>query len=142
MMTRTVSIENEWQTTEMTAMACGACGIPWMVPTVFYRERKKTGEGFFCPNGHSRVFRKTTEEELRERITRIEGERDRAERGRQYQMEEKQTAKRQAAAQKGLRTRQRNQILRGLCPQCGHMFKGVRRHMQRKHPSLLKELQR
>lgn len=126
----------------MTAITCGKCGIPWSVPENWRQARRKDGVTFYCPNGHPRVYRKTVEDELREKVERLQSERDRAEAGRQHQMREKRLAQRQAAAQKGLRTRMRNQILRGLCPQCGHVFKGVRRHMQRKHPALLQELKR
>ncbi len=127
---------------KMTAITCGECGIPWSVPENWRQERRKDGVTFYCPNGHARVYRKTVEDELREQVERLQGERDRAEAGRLHQMAEKRLAKRQAAAQKGLRTRLRNQILRGLCPQCGETFRQVRRHILRKHPDLLKELRR
>jgi|HubBroStandDraft_4_1064222.scaffolds.fasta_scaffold00027_65 hypothetical protein len=48
-----------------TRMACGECGIEFDVPEHFYKERKENGKGWYCPNGHSRVFRESDLDKMR-----------------------------------------------------------------------------
>jgi len=42
---------------EMAPMICGECGIEYDIPQARYNDLKKTGDTFYCPNGHARVFR-------------------------------------------------------------------------------------
>jgi hypothetical protein len=41
----------------IVAIACGKCGIDYGVAEARYEELRETGETFYCPNGHPRVFR-------------------------------------------------------------------------------------
>lgn len=37
-------------------MVCGKCGIPFSVPTNYHNKLRETGETWYCPNGHARVY--------------------------------------------------------------------------------------
>lgn len=51
-------------------LGCGKCGITFCVPERFYDDRKKTKDGWSCPNGHVRYFTTSTEEKLRGELAR------------------------------------------------------------------------
>ena len=55
-------------------MCCGQCGIVFWVPQSFYDERMNDGDDWKCPNGHTRVFRKTKVVSLQEDIDRLKKE--------------------------------------------------------------------
>ena len=40
----------------MTNMTCGECGIAYSMPDAKYADLRKTGDTFYCPNGHARHF--------------------------------------------------------------------------------------
>lgn len=67
-----VVINNE----QYERMSCGQCGIVFYVPEHFREERLNDGDGWHCPNGHSRVFTEPKveilEKQLDEKIALIE----------------------------------------------------------------------
>jgi len=38
---------------------CPNCGIAYGAPQAFFRRKDENNEGWFCPNGHSVVFKKS-----------------------------------------------------------------------------------
>ena len=91
------------------------------------QEKLDNGEGFHCPNGHARVYSKSTVDRLREELAaanrtntsladRVNTERVRAE---------------QAEAAKA---RLEKRVRSGLCPCCKRSFVNLKRHMATKHP--------
>jgi len=113
---------------EMTRLSCGNCGIEFDVPTHFYKElREIKGKGWYCPNGHSRVFGESDSDILRR-------ERDLL---RQRLAEKDDTiarVEREKAAVQGQVTKLKKRAQRGVCPCCNRTFLNVARHMQSKHP--------
>lgn len=111
---------------ELTYMECGKCGVTFAMPEILREECERSGNGWYCPNGHPRVYRKTVREKLREAE-------DALARSRAY-------ADQLEASNRGLRganTRQRNQLKRvkhGVCPCCKRSFQNLVRHMETKHP--------
>lgn len=55
-------------------MECGECGVDWTVSEKFYEGLKETKKTFYCPNGHARVFAKSTSDILREKVNEKEQE--------------------------------------------------------------------
>lgn len=49
-------------------VSCGECGVIWGMPVAMLEERRADGKGFFCPNGHCRVYLKTTARKLQEQL--------------------------------------------------------------------------
>lgn len=118
--------------TEFHHMCCGDCGIEFHVPEHFYEERRKTGKGWHCPNGHPRVFRESDadrfrreRDQARQDLARIEQERE----------EQRRRAERAEAATKKLKKR----ASAGTCPCCSRTFQNMATHMKRQHPGFVQE---
>ena len=47
---------------------CNKCGIEFWVPTRLMNERRKDVGEFFCPNGHSLMFKKESEEAIQSNL--------------------------------------------------------------------------
>lgn len=108
-------------------MCCGECGIEFTVPEHFYKERREEGKGWFCPNGHERVFRETD-------VAKLTRERDLLAQRIAQRDDEIAETRRQLTAQKGVTTRLRNRAAAGVCPCCNRSFVALTRHMATKHP--------
>ncbi len=54
----------------------GCCGVTVLLPEVFIPERRKTGETFYCPNGHPRVYKETELDRARKQLESITKQRD------------------------------------------------------------------
>ena len=115
---------------EMQGMCCGECGIEFTVPQHFYDERRKTGKGWHCPNGHPRVFRESDadkfrreRDQARQELARVEQEReDQRKRAEKAEHREKKLKKRTSA---------------GTCPCCSRTFSNMAEHMKRQHPEFV-----
>lgn len=46
-------------------LVCGKCGIEFAVPNHWQEKRLESGESFWCPNGHERVFNPTRVDSLK-----------------------------------------------------------------------------
>lgn len=62
---------------ELVEVTCGGCGCSFAIAERRYAELKKTGETFYCPNGHPRVFTVHPTKEEKE-IERLRDQRDAA----------------------------------------------------------------
>ncbi len=116
----------------MTTMCCGQCGIEFQVPDHFYKERRETGKGWYCPNGHTRVFRETDLDKMRR-------ERDNA-------VQQKVRAEQEAAHAELMRLKAEREMKRlkkraaaGTCPCCNRTVIQMSRHMKTKHPEFVAE---
>ena len=45
-------------------VVCNDCGIEFWVPTRLMKERRKDAREFYCPNGHTLMFKKPSENEV------------------------------------------------------------------------------
>lgn len=109
-------------------MACGECGVSFLVPDYFYKERLHSGKGWYCPNGHNRVFKESKVSQLEKKL---EQERQSTLRWQNNFEEEK----RKHAATKGSLTKIKTRVAAGVCPCCNRTFKNLARHMKCKHPA-------
>ena len=109
--------------TEMTPMQCGECGIEFHVPETWRAEKKQTGRGWYCPNGHSRVYKESDVDAMRR-------ERDKA------VQEQARLAEEVAVKEKEV-ARLKKRSSAGVCPCCTRTFTNMARHMKTKHPELL-----
>lgn len=124
---------------DFVEMKCGVCAIRFCMTREFY-SIAKSGAGritWFCTNGHERTFTvgPTTEETLRkERDTlkqqlAYKDDRIRAE------TTQREYAQNQARAYKGVATRVKNRVGKGVCPCCNRTFANLHRHMAGQHPT-------
>lgn len=113
----------------MTRMICGKCGIEFDVPEPWRAEKEKTGEGWNCPNGHSRVYRETELDKVKKENEQLKLAKQRAE-------ERERIARAEQQGEQRKRVRAENKLKRvkcGVCPDCNRSFTNLRRHMATKH---------
>jgi uncharacterized Zn finger protein (UPF0148 family) len=127
------------RTTTLEIILCTSCGITFAAPDFFLEARRKTGDLFYCPNGHGRVYRESEldkarkeADQLRTQLTASRDQRNAAEAA-------ADTARRSAAATRGHLTRERRRSAAGVCPCCHRSFKQVRAHMRGQHPDFVTE---
>ena len=113
---------------------CGECGVTFAMPELLLNARRKDGQGFYCPNGHCRVFTETEAQRLQRKLEgaqrhagRLAAERD--------QLEASNRAQRAATTRaRNQRDRLKTRARAGVCPCCNRTFKQLAAHMTAKHP--------
>lgn len=130
-----MSVKNESRTYKynrtitLVVMVCGECGVAFGLEEDYRQERLNDHQlGWYCPNGHSRVFTgKTPAQKLEDEL--------KAERDYQAMLQARlDQAEASRRAFKGQATRLRNRALAGECPVCGQHLRDLSRHMGRMHP--------
>lgn len=112
----------------LVQMSCGECGVVFAVPGYFQRERKETGKGWYCPNGHCRVYRESDSDRLRRELEQAQK--------RNAQLAWQIASERVTAKKEQARIMKRANA--GVCQHCHRTFYNVVRHMKTKHPKELK----
>lgn len=96
---------------------------------------RRSGQVFHCPWGHAQRFTlgpseaellRKERDTLKQRVAMVENQAEEDREGRRF-------AERQAAAFKGVATRTRNRISKGVCPCCNRTFANLQAHMASKH---------
>lgn len=121
-------------TVQLVHMCCGECGIHFAVDQNKYKRCKDIGEGWFCPNGHNRVFSKPHNKELEDRIKKLETSNQHLRTARENLHSELTIQKHKTAAEKAAKTRLKNRVKHGVCPCCNRTFRQLAEHMKTKHP--------
>jgi hypothetical protein len=93
---------------DMEELVFSCCGAVAWLPRTFLRDKRETGEKFFCPNGHNRVFKET--------------------RGDRLQKELDESKKRLAAKELKIQG-----LTEGKCPFCWKTVKDLSGHIERNH---------
>lgn len=121
-MTRTYT-----ETVTLQEIECCACGVTFAFPQRLHKECMSTGKAFYCPNGHSQVYREREEVRLSKQL-QIEQSR--------YKQLEMQFTSVQDQLQATKRELQRHEkrVANGVCPCCNRSFVQLQRHMKAKHP--------
>ncbi len=102
----------------------GGCGMAFAMTQQFYDQTHRTGETWYCPKGHPRVWggdsieRKLQKEQARSVAL---GDQLRA------AIEDAETAR-------VALIRERSRIANGVCPCCNRSFENVARHIKGQHP--------
>lgn len=110
---------------------CCKCGTVFAMEQSLNKDRHKTGDSFYCPNGHSMIYRDTAAEKIKKMEKALEAERSNA----QWWRKEAEAKARSLAATKGVLTRTKNRIHNGVCPCCNRSFENLERHMKNQHPN-------
>jgi hypothetical protein len=125
---------------------CITCGVVFFVPAQFKAQRRNDAKSFYCPSGHSMVYREGEADKLRKQLqaaeARAEQERKDKEWYKQRQADERaarETTERRLSAAKGQQTKLRNRIKNGVCPCCTRTFSNLQRHMATQHPEFTPE---
>lgn len=125
--TRDVMVE-----THIHVIECANCNIDFGIGDDFMRRRREDHESFYCPNGHTNVYNGRTDVEIeRDRLRRqLEVANTRA----TAATDQAQTAERRRRAEKAAKTRLKNRISKGVCPECNRFFRNVFDHIHTEHP--------
>jgi hypothetical protein len=113
---------------EFALLSCGACGIRWLTPKRFDDDKREGGGNFYCPNGHSRVYRDSTTDQLRRERDHLRQQMARVE-------DEKREAEQKAEAAARALQRHKKRAAAGTCPCCKRTFANMARHMKSQHPN-------
>lgn len=134
---REVVVEGRWHAEK----TCPVCGISYYVPMAFEREQERLGAkgGWYCPNGHKRVYRESSENILRrerDNLAQRIAEKDDEIR---HQSELAAANERRVSAAKGQITKLKKRAANGVCPCCNRTFANLANHMSNKHPGFISE---
>jgi hypothetical protein len=124
-------------TTCLETTSCGECGIPFAAPEdLLCRCRQDSSINFWCPNGHSLVFRVSENDQLKKQLKSSQKSRDALSAALTHERDQHQAARRQAAAYKGQLTKARKRAGAGVCPvkECHRTVSQLADHMKVKHP--------
>lgn len=124
---RSLSIELEF-----TAVTCGECAAVFAVPEAVERSWRRSGQTWYCPSGHPRVFSDT----LQKKIDALE--RDKAALVSRLDAErcQRQQAEKALTSERGKVTKLKKRVAAGVCPCCNRSFQNLRKHMVSKHPEV------
>lgn len=120
---------------------CPTCGVSYGLTSEYEKRRRADGKSWLCPNGHWVTYMKSDLD--REREARKAAEREAAAMAaearcarRQWKEEQDrhQSTRRSLAATKGVVTRVKRRVGKGVCPCCNRTFQNLARHMESKHP--------
>jgi len=122
--------------TEMVTIYCYKCGIAFCVTKDFDTKKlEHRDQNFYCPEGHEQHYiGKSDLDKMKEKLRRSELETEQAEKALKSQKKYTKEVEKQRAAFKGVVTRTKNRISKGVCPCCNRLFKNMQRHMETKHP--------
>lgn len=124
---------------EMELKNCPVCFIVYAAPVQLMNARRRDGEAFYCPNGHSLSFKDNENDRVRRERDRLKQENARLEDAVAAQRRNREAAERQAAAYKGQATKLRARVSNGVCACCNRSFANLRRHMETQHPTFKAE---
>lgn len=122
-MSTTIQINSTLETIE-----CPSCGILFAMPARTLLECRDNGREFFCPNGHSAVFRKSEVQRLKEALE---------EKGQLLISAQCEVAKQKQIVDELSSVAAR--VKNGVCPCCNRTFQNLMRHMKNKHPEIEKK---
>ena len=85
------------------------------------------------------VSAQTDAERERNRANRLQSQLDQQQARARDLLEERGQLERRLSAQRGVLTRVKNRIIKGVCPCCNRHFADLSRHMQTQHPDFASE---
>jgi Zn finger protein HypA/HybF involved in hydrogenase expression len=119
---------------ELTTLDCAHCGIVFGISTQLEKRRRKDGEAFYCPNGHSNVFTPSELEKAKKEVERLKSSVTFFQGRLRDESNAHDGTRRSLAATKGQLTKVKNRVHAGVCPYCHRHFTALERHMASKHP--------
>ena len=115
----------------MKILECATCGCSFGLTELYEKNRREDHVGFYCPNGHSNVFRGESDADKYKRL--MEQAQSRVN-SLQVQVESVQRSK--DRVERTLKTMKKRAAV-GVCPCCNRTVSQLARHMQSKHKEFL-----
>lgn len=118
----------------LATTVCPACGVTFAMPEHMRSSRLQDGKNFFCPGGHSIVFRDGENDKLRKQVAKLTSDIDQQRAATREARDKAEAAERRVTAQKAVVTRMKNRAAKGHCPCCDKLFPDLESHMKDAHP--------
>lgn len=120
----------------MAWLSCSRCKERFALNDETEATLRKSSATFHCPWGHQQHFPlgPTETDLLRKERDTLKQQAARLEDERRRQRERAEAAERSAAAYRGVATRTRNRVSKGICPCCNRTFANLANHMKGQHP--------
>lgn len=123
----------------MANLQCYKCGVVFGLEQGFQRQRLEDHGQFYCPNGHAQWYSGKTDKEqeidrLSQELRIVTSSRDFHRSRAADEARAAETARRSAAASRGVVTKVKRRIKKGVCPCCNRYFRDLHQHMQGQHP--------
>jgi len=113
--------------TELTVHTCPSCYVLYAVPKVMTDRKERDGGEWFCPNGHTVVYKETVADKLRR-------ERDLLKQQLAEKDDEIRAIRNQRNAETAKLANLQKRSAAGTCQCCHRTFSQLARHMKTKHP--------
>ena len=113
---------------------CCVCGVVFAIPDRLREQRTYDGQSFFCPNGHSMVFKNSEKQCLQRELKAAQDRADREAYWKEHARQRAAALERSRNAVRGVVTRMRKRVGAGCCPCCKRHFENLQRHIATKHP--------
>lgn len=124
-----------------SVLDCASCKMMFALPDDVISRYLGNGQRFYCPEGHSNVYRDNREAILEREAAKLRKDLEDEQRRRVFAQENaaaeraaREQTERRLSATKGAKTRIVNRIKNGVCPCCNRTFIDLQRHMKTKHP--------
>lgn len=127
--------------TELEATTCGECGILFAAPKAFWRDRRNDSRGWYCPNGHNRVFREMEADRLKRELATAQTQLDLLRQTNERKDRELHGARIQVSKARNELQRTKARVANGVCPCCQRSFVNLQRHMKGQHPNFITHTQ-
>lgn len=122
-----------------TLVTCYKCSIAFAVPDEFDTARRRDHTSFYCPAGHGQVYKsKSDVEQLREEVAIKQRSAEFWQRRSEEKAREVVSANHRLRATRGVVTKIKRRVGKGVCPCCNRTFRDLARHMEGQHPEFAK----
>lgn len=114
----------------LVVTSCGVCSIRFAMPEDLERRAREQGkafDGFYCPQGHTLIYRDGENDRLKRELASAESRNTHLGDQLHASIEEAEKIRLQVL-------KDRHRIANGVCPCCQRSFENVRRHVQGQHP--------
>jgi hypothetical protein len=135
----TVKAQDIEYTATLETLCCGSCSVVFAIPKNMHRRLKQDGEFFWCPNGDKIRYLDPENDKLQRQIRQIRETNSSLSATLTHERDQRKAAERQASARKGVITRMRGRLAKGVCAECEQEFPDLGAHMHDAHPDFEKQ---
>lgn len=131
----------ETYTSTVTIIDCGECTVTFGLETSMYDRVTKTGEWFWCPNGHRIHYFESENQRLRNEKEAAERRLIRERAALDQARADRDAARNSVRTLKGVVTKTKKRAAAGVCPVpgCKRSFQNVAAHVRSQHPDFVQD---
>lgn len=119
----------------LTRMSCGECAGTFAINEQYRLQRKEKGGSWNCPYCKtSWSYSESTVNELKRELAVEKNRTELAIKRKEWAEQEAKVERNRAGAYKGIITKIKSRVSKGVCPCCNRTFANLARHMGTQHP--------